>query len=207
MSREVFLIIDLHNGGILHHARSREVMVALLEGIGDAIAYQTFHDLMPARYKDFDFSNDLLFLSPLDRELHLMPESLVTPAFEKRRDLAKDKARQIFKLQMICEAARDTISLGVPAEIYADIEFELGRCRPDDSHFTPAIHDYASNVGCSPASAFDELRMRSDSARIQRIRNYAIYRKFLGRIYLTESSGMKALFADVHSELFLNSHV
>ena len=207
MSESLFLVVDLHNGGVLHRAKNREVMVGLLEGLVDAIPYQTFTDLFYPEYAEYDFEKDHLVLSPLDRKIHRMPESLVTEAFLARRARAAEKARYVHRLQMFCEAARDAVSLGVPPEVYADLETELSLCRPEHGVFSPAIHDYASYSSLEPRACYDELRMRVETGRRHRIRNYAIYRRYLDRIHVTEIDGMKQLFADLNKELFLNSHV
>lgn len=207
----IFLILDLHNGGILHEPRSRDVMVGLLEGTLDAIPYQLFPELwseeLREQYANFDFGIDMLFLSPKDRLFHRMPEALVTDSFLERRQIAKERASYIYKLQLLCEGARETNSLGVPQEIFADIEFELQKCRPDQHEFTTAIHEYASCVGLTPAACFEDLRMKVEGGRIVRIRNFAIYRKYLDLIHSTPRHLLKKVFVDLNNELFFNSHV
>ena len=207
MSESLFLVIDLHNGGILHRVKNREILVGLLEGMVDCIPYQTFREFFYPEYSEYDFEKDHLFLSPMDRKIHRMPEAMVTESFLARRARAAEKARYIHRLQLLCEAARDTLSLGVSGEIYADLETELSACEPDRGVFSSAIHDFAAYSKLEPEACYDELRMRVETSRRHRVRNYAIYRRFLDLIHVTEIEGMKALFEDLNKELFLNSYV
>ena len=55
---------------------------------------------------------------------------------------------------------------------------ELNMCDPNRNYYTPAIEVYANITDCSPAAAYQELRMHTDNINHVRMRNSAIYIKY-----------------------------
>lgn len=207
MKSGLYLLLDLHNGGVLYAAKDREMLAGLLACLRDTISFPLFSEIWPRQYSAYNFEDEMLFLSPQDRRFYPMPTNLVTEHFLARRKVAAAKATYIRGLQLLCQAARDTTTLGVPDVIYSDLEAELRNSDSAKGIYTPAIEEYAALLNVSPEACVHELRMKVESGRLIRIRNLAIYQKYLDRIAASSIEDLKTFFDDLNKELFLNSHV
>ncbi len=200
------LLLDLHTGGVLYSTRLREILTGLLAAVLDTLPFSISLDLSP-ELGQFNFEDDFLQLSPIDRIFRPMDPALITEEFLQRRQLAQEKGLALRDLQIICEAARDTLTLGVPAEVYADLETELSKYKNSGGDFSPAIVEYASILELSPEVCVQELRMKVESARLIRIRNFAIYQKYLEIICRSKPDDLKDIRLKIQTEVFKNSHV
>lgn len=201
-----YFLIDLATGGVLYSTPTQEVMVGLLGAFIDVLPYQLSLRLSPM-YRDWNFEEEALQFSYTDHKFYPLPAELRTQAFLEKQKMAVIKARFVEKLVAYCEIARATVTLGVSPQIYSDLEVEIRLCRPEEGYFTPAIHEYAATMQIAPAICVEELKMKTESARLLRIRNFAIYQKYLELIQTKDFLDAQTFFEAVRTELFLNSHV
>ena len=137
------LLLDMETRGLIFATANMQTAVLLSQGFMNAQLFTLV--LTPARaklYAHINFDTDLIVLAP-DLSFIPIPEHLKTEGFLLQRELARKRAQYIEKTLLSCISLWPRSASGYSNEIFAEIQFELEKCHPEESYFTEPIHDYA----------------------------------------------------------------
>ena len=198
------LLVDERNRGVLCSTSREDTAIALMSAFPDTTVIQIPFELASyERYTDYDFQNKLWHVSLVDRIVTPLSETLVTADFRNRRTQALRKIPMIRNLQIICQMTRLRASFGFPDIISSDLSEEISLSNPETGHFSLGVHEYAAIREIDLRTAYTELKMKVESSRILRIRNFAIYEKYLALI--CHSNDESTVFKGLMDEVLYNS--
>lgn len=198
------LLVDERNRGVLCPTSHEDTAIALMAAFPDTTVIQVPFELTSYnRYAGYDFHNTLWHVSLVERNITPLSETLITADFQNRRTRALRKIPIIRNLQIICQMTRLRASFGFPDIISSDLAEEIALSNPEIGHFSIGIHEYAAIREIDLSTAYTELKMKVESSRILRIRNFAIYEKYLALI--CQSNDESTVFKGLMDEVLYNS--
>lgn len=202
-----YLVIDHRNLGVLCSAPTLEVGSALVRGLLDTkLMLLPLHLSWYSQYSHIDFNAAMLRVSAL-QEVQPLAINYVTDDFLKRRELARIRIQFLHKLQIVCEMARSRGTIGNFPELCSDLEAEIQKCQPGQGVYSLGILEYASIQGIAPATAYQDLKVKLDGARLVRIRNYSIYEKYVDLCGQTIAGDIESLYNRLLDEVYFNALV
>lgn len=81
---------------------------------------------------------------------------------------------------------------------------QLDKCDPKNNYYTQAIYEWATISEVSVATAYQELKIKSESIGLQYLRNHAIYQKYVNLINkCTIQSEFKDIILDGKDQLVI----
>lgn len=200
-----YLVVDKFNAGVLYSASSLANASNVSAGILSSTVIQIpLYREHFSQYQHFDFENDLLQASR-DRKITPLPKETVTDDFLERRRVAKIRGQYLASVELVCLLGREKSSFRYPEEISAELEIELSKCRVEVGHFSEAIQEYATVQEVEPVVAYEELKFLVDGARIEKIRNFAFYQKYVRLMNSLPLDKLGKCYADLINEIFLNA--
>jgi hypothetical protein len=173
-------VVDLENGAILTPVRSVSAGKATQEGIPNSslIAIANVLSWRQKDYSKFDLYKDDLVWA-VGGILDYMPEHLKTPEMYAKKELASLRHIYLYALevfyQMYLGRTVDNYDQGLDAYINNEME----QCNPLAGYYTYAIKEYARILDIHPETAYNEFKLRYDTQCLARIRNFALYTKWI----------------------------
>lgn len=202
-----YLVVDEATEGILISAPSLELAVHLAKGFINArVTLIPLHREFFKKYIPFNFEDEHLGVT-IYRDVSQLEPAKVTSTYLAQRTLARARLKALESLQTYCFLGRIPATFGFTDEIAAEIDLELLRCRPTEGFFTPAIVEFAHLQHLSAETAYEELKMRVEGARLIKIRNFAVFDKYSRIINQSQEHELDSHLAQVLDEVFLNSMV
>lgn len=174
------LIVDLENGAVLCRPQSTSTAKSIVKGMQNTSVCTLASSLVwkAREYKDFDFNKDDLVWS-VGGKIMLMPDHLKTDEFYAKKELAQERSKYIYALevyfQMYLTRIVDYYDQGTEAYIIS----ELDQCNPLANYYTYGIQEYARVLGIHPETAYKEFKLRYDTQMLTRLRNLAMFQKWL----------------------------
>ena len=217
--RELLLILNSKTRAIIcsvpSYTTARAILLSSLE-IG-MLAVPITKSWCPAEFRNKDFNNlDNNFKIEEPDKLGIKPLKLLT--YEPEDLIAWKTKRKEFLLRIAYLEALDwhcqnimipnTITPYINDYMPSIIE-ELQKSDPLSNTYTPAIESYAKITDCSPATAYQELKMHTDNINHVRMRNLAIYIKYTNMLNTTPpiQEKLQSVMELAKDELFRNSLV
>ena len=202
-----YLVIDKLNGGVLYSAPTLANASNVSAGIlSTAIIQIPLYREHFSSLKKFDFDNEMLHASK-ERNIKPLPEKDVTEDFLERRRVAKIRGKYLLGVELVCLLGREKSLFHYPEEISAELEIELNKCRLQDGYFSQAIKEYATVQEIEPEVAYEELRFLVDGARVEKIRNFAFYQKYIRLMNKSPLESLEECYSRLIDEVFLNARM
>jgi hypothetical protein len=96
-----------------------------------------------------------------------------------RRHLAKLRITFLYGLEVNFQRELDHAAEYMPDHLVSFIYDELADCDPRAGRYTKAIEEYAALQDITVEVAYQELRMKLQSKGMAKLRNYALYQKYM----------------------------
>ena len=202
-----YLVIDKLNGGVLYSAPTLANASNVSAGILSTTIIQIplYRDHFSS-FKKYDFDNDMLHASK-DRNIKPLPAQDVTDDFLERRRVAKIRGKYLLSVELVCLLGREKSLFHYPEEISAELEIELNKCRVAEGYFSQAIKEYATVQEIEVGVAYEELRFLVDGARVEKIRNFAFYQKYIRLMNSSPLEELDKCYSRLIDEVFLNARM
>lgn len=174
------VVADIETGLIYAPAPSGACATALTLGLVNSAAY-SFPTQLPLRKDEWDgcdFENGLYQLLKVS-EVRPFPKDLIRQDLLNRKYLAKLRATFIYGLEVHFQRELEHVAEYMPDNLVPFIYHELADCDPRAGTYTSAIEEYAALQGIDPEVAYQELRMKLQSSGMAKLRNYALYEKYM----------------------------
>jgi hypothetical protein len=222
----IHIVIDQINYGILTNSNSLSVANAIARGIPNAsigniwlperghyfnnfayvndtkincivvkkVSYATTHGDINAGRAVENTPNGRLF------DIIDMPANEINSEWLSRRRLANARSSCLLLLESKIERYLARVKTFSGDEIFIPyMDKELRLCNTEQQHFTPAVLEWASIAGLTPAEAFKELTYKVSSVQLSVTRLNALWEKYVDKINaLTDREEMMNL---VNSQL------
>lgn len=197
-------VVDLENGVILTPVKSVSSGKATQEGIPNS-SLIAIANVLPWRQKDysqFDLWRDDLVWA-VGGKVDAMPEHLKTPEMYAKKKLAYLRQTYLYALevffQMYLGRTVDNYDQGLDAYIINEVE----QCNPLAGYYTYALQEYARIIGIHPETAYNELKLRYDTQCLARIRNFALYSKWVDLMNACETKEqLQKALKDANDEIW-----
>src|SRR6266480_6076131 len=174
------IVADLETGLIYAPVPSGSCATALTLGLMNSAAF-SFPVQMPLRKDEWDacdFENDLYQLLQAS-EVRPFPKNLVRQDLMRRKSLAKLRATYLYGLEIHFQRELHRIAEYMPDDLVSFVHNELNHCDPGNGKYTKAIEEYAALQEIDVDVAYQELRMKLQSNGMVKLRNYALYEKYM----------------------------
>lgn len=202
-----YFIFDIETRGILLVTSNMQTAVLVAQGLLNSHLFSWYFDKrIHSYYSHFNLDKDLLLLT---KDFKIIPADGVafTENFLSKKALAQKRAHSIEQVLLACMRLWHRSASGYSNEIYSEIQFELQDCRPLDGYFTSSIHDYADILMITPEEAFTDLKIAVESSRANKIRNFAIFSKYVKAINSSSLQELEAFSSQIMAEVTANSQV
>jgi len=198
------IVVDLANGAVLAKVPSVSAAQNITKGIDNSNVI-TLPSVLPWRskdYKQFDFDKDDLVWS-VGGNINFMPDHLKTKDYYAKKELAGLRCTYIYALEVFFQTYIARIVDSYDQGLDAYINNELEQCNPLAGYYTYAIKEYARIAGVHPETAYNEFKLRYDSQSLTRIRNLALYNKWVDIMNsCTEKDQFQKAIKDANAEIW-----
>ena len=203
------LVVDIETGLILIGVASASCASAVTLGLLNSMQFSLPVQFLEKRgnRNRFDFNKDLYQLI-LGVEIRRFPKRLARKGLMRKRRLAKLRAEYISALEIYFEQELHRVAEYMPEHLAAYIHSELDYCDPARSHFTRPIEEYAALQEIEVQAAYQELQLKLQSSGMVRLRNYALYEKYMMRMNTCESAPeLDAVLKDALDAMLCNAMI
>jgi hypothetical protein len=202
-----YLVVDLENSGVLYSAPTLTNALNVTAGILNVgILQLPLHREYFAPLNQYDYDNDMLE-STKGRHVQPLPTERITEHFLRRREEAKSRGKYLVSIEMLFTMCRERATLSYPSEISAEVDIELGRCRPQEGYYTQGIHEYANVQRVDVSVAYEELKFLVNGARLVKLRNFGLYRRYVQIINSCPLSDLEKNYQLAIDEVYYNAKI
>ena len=180
----IHIVLDIETGLVYTRVPTAVCAASLTLGLLNSTSISLPIQL-PHRRDEWDalnFNRDLyriesggLIFSPIaDAEI---PSDVL-----KKRAAALIRGAYVYSLEVYCQGELSRISEYMPADLVPYLYDQLGRCDPKANVYSQSIEEYAAIHEIECSVAYQELLLKLQSAGAVKMRNQAIYEKFMMRM-------------------------
>lgn len=176
----IYIVADIETGLVLTRVSSANCASALTLGLLNSTSISLPTQLSHRRneWDAYDFNKGLFQVSQ-GYLIAPYPEELLREDLLKKREVAKIRGAFIYSLEVYCMQELTRIASYMPENLMVFIQQELSQCDPEKNIFTKAIEEYAALQEIEASVAYHELQLQLQSSGVVKLRNYAIYEKFM----------------------------
>jgi hypothetical protein len=138
-----------------------------------------------------------------ERTLRQLPEHLITDKYLKQKEVATLRALYINSIEVYFRGFTARTHINLDDSVFSFIQQEIQLSNPKTDEYTNGIMEYAAISDISNESAYQELKLFSNSVGLIKLRNMAWYNKYVAIINkLTTRDEMRSAFAKIYSEIY-----
>ena len=180
--KEKIIIVDSNTNGILCECTSHSIAHSVSCGFINS-SVKILPSNLPWRHEEFnkDLNNRNVHFQFINATLREMNPVLITEKWISLKDLSRRRRDFHLAWETRCKMYLLNRNVDYPhtAEFEGFLWRELDRCDPESNFYTQAIVEWAALSDIDVATAYQELKLRSESRGLQYIRNHAIHQKFV----------------------------
>ena len=175
-------IVEVGYGTILCKSRSVTSANATVKGLfNTAIRMIAVQLNQFSHFTNIDFDNKH-FKVDLRGEVEELSPHLVTPEFLELKRIAKLRNEFLWALELRLQEGIYRLQDYYEPTLEAFLLSELTLCDPETGTYTDALHEYANISEVDVETVYQELTMKSRTAGIIRLRNKALYDKYVRKM-------------------------
>ncbi len=176
----IHLVVDTETGLILTSVDSASCASALPLGLLNSVAFSLPRQFLGKKRgrNGFDFDKDLYQLI-VGIEISRFPKKLMRDDLKRNRKLARMRGEHIYALELYFEGELHRIAEYMPEHLVSYIQSELDKCNPAQNCFTRPVEEYAALQEIDVNVAYQELQLKLQSNGMVRLRNYALFEKYM----------------------------
>jgi hypothetical protein len=173
------VIIEMGHGSVLCKSRTVSSANATVKGLFNTTARMVPTQLAQfAHVKELDFDNKFIIMN-IRGEVKDLPEHLITPEYLDLKKLAKLRNDFLWSLETRLQEGIWRLHDFYEPTLEAFLISELANCNPETNEYTDALYEYASVSDIDVATVYQELKMKTRTSGLIRLRNRAIYDKYV----------------------------
>lgn len=173
------VIIEMSHGSVLCTTRSVSSANATVKGL-----FNTTARMIPtilsrfAHVRELDFDNRFIIMD-IRTGVKDLAEHLITPEYLELKKLAKLRNDFLWALETRLQEGIWRLHDYYEPTLESFLLSELSDCDPETSYYTDALYEYASISDIDVATVYQELRMKTRTSGLIRLRNRAVYDKYV----------------------------
>lgn len=205
--KDKYIVVDMETEGILCESITPSIAQAVSLGFMNSTikvlpgSFPRFAEL----YEKYSFNQSDTYYTHQNMQVKEMNPNIVNDKWIASKKLAHLRnnfhtAWEARCKQFLQNRNHDFHTLGVfDGYLWNQIE----KCNPTVGYYTQAIHEWASISETLPETAFQELKMKSESIALQYIRNHAVYQRYVYLINKEKTEKeMRRVFASGMEHLY-----
>lgn len=206
-----FLLVDIETSGVLCSTESISAANSIAQGILNVKVgvVPMYHFWTNPKWKDINFDSHFVQYDDTNGpEIHNLDSHLITDDFTFKRNLAILRRRFFIRLEGFLNNVLFKTHFGFDETTASYIENQLIQSDPQTDKFSNALVEYAHYNNISENSAYDELKMLTESHGRMKLRLFACYTKYVKKInQTTDNTEMVSIYEEAMKDVFINARL
>jgi hypothetical protein len=175
----VALLVETNHNSVLYKCKSFTSGNATARGLlNTAVRFIPVKLLRYSSLKTIDWAKEF-YTMDIKGTIEPMPEYLITDDYLKLKYIASVRAECLWALELYLQEGISRVIDYYDDNLSAFLVAELNKCNPAEDYYTDAIHEYADIAEIEPKYVYQEMSMTVNTAGLVRLRNKAIYDKYV----------------------------
>jgi hypothetical protein len=175
----ITLLVETNHNSILCKCKSFTSANAVTKGLlNTSVRFIPISLRRYAPLKNIDWSKEYYSME-IAGGIEKMPDHLITDEYLKLKHIGTVRSECLWGLEMYLQEAIGRVIDYYDDNLSAFLISELNKCDPKNNFYSDPIHEYAAIVDIDVNFVHQELSMHANTAGLVRLRNKAIYDKYV----------------------------